>query len=208
MAAETGTKRAPARAREPDERMLADQVISVLRNAGFEIELQVAAGRRVLDIVTTRDIYGRKFRYGIELRRRGLSERELEYALRSFKVYNERWPDEPLSELWIVAGLLNLKPGRIYEYADARVFNFLEFTKFIGTFSAADKKVRRSTKVPRTKVGKAVQSNAKDIQLAIVALILQIDAKLEALDDYLPNDPDRDQAPQGDNRARKDEGGA
>jgi hypothetical protein len=172
--------------------MLSEQVVSALRNAGFEIELEVAAGRRRLDVVTTRDVLGRKFRYAIELRKTGLVEKELEYALRSFKVYNQHSPDEPLDELWIVVESLTVRPDKGFNNPKLRVLSFIEFIKFIGTFAAElrGKKARRSTKTPRTKVGKAVHSNAKEIQLAIAALILQIDAKLEGLRNYLANDPD------------------
>jgi hypothetical protein len=42
----------------------------------------------------------------------------------------------------------------------------------------------------RTRTGKAVQANEKEIQLAISGLMLQIEAKLEALRDERPNSPE------------------
>ena len=42
----------------------------------------------------------------------------------------------------------------------------------------------------KTRIGKSVQVNEKEIQLAISGLMLQIEAKLEALRDERPNSPD------------------
>jgi hypothetical protein len=69
-----------------------------------------------------------------------------------------------------------------------RIYTIDELQELLAPYSPAG---RRSAKASaRTKIGKATEANERDIQIAIAALILQIDSKLDDLRLERPNSDD------------------
>ena len=173
--------------RERTELDLQREVTAILTAAGWKV-IEEHQRRRQFggDILASRAELGRERRYAIECVLQVTDLKVHDYFSR-FQNWL-RQSEEPFTdfdEFWLVG----------YEYADAdkeirknpandRHFRTLDLNELRALFALP----RRGTKTKaRTKIGKAVEANKREIKLAVAGLILQIDAKIEALRDERPN---------------------
>ncbi|SFJ54119.1 hypothetical protein [Bradyrhizobium sp. cf659] len=137
------------------------------------------------DLLAIRSDLGQERRYVIDCTREvnpGSVKRAYEdfrYSLETSK----RTPD--FDEYWLVGPYIIGEPMRKRPNNDRRfrVFDLKHLEALLAT-----PKPKRGAAT--TRIGKAVRANEKEINLAINGLILQIDAKLEALNGERPNSDD------------------
>ena len=161
------------------------QVTAILTAAGWKV-IEKTEGRRRFggDILASRAELGRERRYAIEcvLQINNPTVQEYFSRFRSW-LHQSKEPFTDFDEFWLVG----------YEYADEAIkknhrdnrhFRALDLNELRALLSPS----RRGTKGrAHTKIGKAVEANEEEITLAVVGLILQINAKIELLRGERPN---------------------
>ena len=161
------------------------EVTAILTAAGWQVIQQRERRRRFRgDILASSTQLGRERRYAIEcvLEINGSKIQDYLGRYRNW-LQQSKEPFTDFDEFWLVG----------YEYAaepmsknpdDHRNFRVLDLNE-LRALIAPPSRVTKSK--ARTKIGKAVEANEKEISLAIAGLILQIDAKVEALESERPN---------------------
>ncbi|MGY2809579.1 hypothetical protein [Bradyrhizobium sp. USDA 4506] len=160
-------------------------VTAIFTEAGWEVLQLPAKGRTAFsaDLIVSRIDLGQERRYGIECTPT-IDKGKIEEHRRRFRkwVREVTYPRQMFDDYWLVG----------YEYADAvnrrnpdndrhfRTFDLRELRALVAT-------PRKKAIKSRTKIGKAVEANTKAIQVAIAALMLQIEGKLVVLRDDRPN---------------------
>jgi hypothetical protein len=136
------------------------------------------------DILASRVELGRKRRYAVQcvLQLDGSTVNDYFSRFRSW-VRQSKVPYEEFDEFWLVGQEYTDKPPRNNPGNDWH-FRALDLNELRALFVLS--RQERKSKA-RTKVGKAVEANEKEIQLAVTGLILQINAKIEVLGDERPN---------------------
>lgn len=162
------------------------EVVAILTAAGWKVVEQPREGRRRFagDILASRTELGRERRYAIECvpEINGPNVQDYFSRFRNW-VRQSKEPFTDFDEFWLVgyeyaAEAMRKNPG------NDRHFRTLDLNELRALFAPP----RRVTKSKaRTKIGKAVEANEKEINLAVAGLILQIDAKIEALRGERPN---------------------
>ncbi len=134
------------------------------------------------NVVVSREDLGSERRYAIQfvLRLDNQTVRDYFARFRNWLTQSKE-PFSQFDEFWLIG----------YEYdADARLpvgqrhFQVFDLNELRALF-ASPRRARRSK--ARTKIGKAIEANEQEITLAVVGLILQIDANIEKLNGERPN---------------------
>jgi hypothetical protein len=173
-------KKGVARKTEPQE--LRREVQSILTTAGWKVREQHDGHRRFgVDILASArtDLYTER-RCAIELVLE-INQRNIQDSYSRYLNWLGKRGFTEFDEFWLVG----------YDYtagsdgdSNDRHFRILD----LNALRAVVASTRRGTKgKARTKIGKAVEANEKEINLAIAGLILQVDAKIEALQGERPN---------------------
>jgi hypothetical protein len=167
---------------------LVRQITEVLRAGNVRV-LEEGKSRRMMgDLLISRTELGQERRYSIEIVLEISNEKIREHFGRFMNyVRQSKRPFQDFDEYWLVG----------YQYADEsmrkrpendRHFRVLDLEELRKLFA-----LPRSSKPKgkaQTKIGKAIETNEKEIKLAVAGLILQIDAKIETLKDHRPNSPE------------------
>jgi hypothetical protein len=163
------------------------EVTAILATAGWKVLLK--GHRRPTkrfggDILASRTELGRERRYAVEcvLQLDGQKVHDYFSRFRNW-VRQSKEPFKEFDEFWLIGQEYTDKPPR-NNPGDDRHFRALDLNELRALF-VLPRRERQSK--ARTKIGKAVEANNKEIQLAVAGLILQINAKIEALGDERPN---------------------
>jgi hypothetical protein len=160
------------------------EVIAILTTAGWKVIEQGENRRRFAgDILASRTELGRERRYTMVCVVEINDPKVQDYFSRFQNwVRQSKEPFTDFDEFWLVG----------YAYADDPMKNPRNNRHFrvldLGELRALLAPPRRGAKSrARTKIGKAVEAKEKEITLAVAGLILQIGAKIEALQGDRPN---------------------
>ncbi|MGJ4927175.1 hypothetical protein ACQR1I_18180 [Bradyrhizobium sp. HKCCYLS2038] len=170
---------------EFEKKMLLD-VVEIFRAAGWSVT--AAGGRRRFspDLVATRVELGRERRYGVELKFKldAITIREQRSRFQNW-LQQVKQPFQDFDEFWLVGTEYVGEPKELayIKEGNFRVFDLKELRAVVAP-------PRSKKSKSRTKIGKSVEANYKAIQVAIAALTLQIDGKIEVLADERPNSPE------------------
>jgi hypothetical protein len=164
------------------------EVTAILATAGWKVLLKEhrhPTKRFGGDILASRTELGRERRYAVEcvLQLDGPKVHDYFSRFRNW-VRQSKVPFEEFDEFWLVGQEYTDKPAPRNNPGNDRHFRALDLNELRALFFLPRR--GRESKA-RTKIGKAVEANEKEIQLAVAGLILQIDAKIEALGDERPN---------------------
>jgi hypothetical protein len=175
--------------RQLTEAYLASEVLEILERAGVNIIERDTSRRNAGDILASRRDIGFERRFAIEIIRE-INPETIKEQYSRFKNQlsnNKRLSFEEFDEYWVVGASFATEQLRRRPENDRRfhVVDVGEFRKLFTPPSARKTKTRA-----RTRIGQAVEASAKEINLAIAGLILQIDAKLEPLRRERPNSDD------------------
>jgi hypothetical protein len=168
------------------EAELAATVVEIFQAAKFKIVQKTRGRSEMGDLLAEREELGRDRRYAVELKEK-LSLRDANQLLQRFRshVRTSKIPFREVDEFWVVAGRVDGDARKIRgEYS--RQFRILDVDE-LRSILAVPRPVAKPTSKARTRIGKAVEADEKSIQLAVAALILQIDDKLEGLRNERPN---------------------
>jgi hypothetical protein len=174
----------PGRSRNTIEREhheLTTEVVKIFQAANFEIKQSPPRGRSPLgDFWAQREELKKPRVYAIEVKTR-LTFRDANQQRQRLRHYtrNSKVPFEDFNEFWVVAQRVDPN-ARAISGEFGLQFRVVDIAELRSIF-AVPKPPRSRPSKATTKIGKAVEANEKEITLAISALILQIDAKLEAL---------------------------
>jgi hypothetical protein len=179
--------------RETDGLHLEQEVIRLFKEAKFKVAGSDSYRSRIMgDIVAEHILLGRERRYAIEVVTRADATKIHEYASRLRNYARQaKEPFAEFDEFWLVAGEFPRGASKVRPIHD-RHFRALD----LGELKAVLAQLRPSLpKRPakssaRTKIGKAIEKNEKEIDLAVVGLLLQIDDKLQVLRNERPNSAD------------------
>jgi hypothetical protein len=164
------------------------EVSGIFAQAGFEvIEPPPKGGGVIGDFWAEREELKKKRRYAIELKEK-LSAREANAQLQRFRSYlrGSKSPFREFDEFWLVAEKVDSE-ARNMDGNFSRQFRVLDIKELQSILAVPPRSAKAKQGRATTKIGKAVEVNEKEINLAIAGLILQIDAKLEILRGELPN---------------------
>ncbi|MDA9520023.1 hypothetical protein XI06_06520 [Bradyrhizobium sp. CCBAU 11434] len=170
------------------ESQLVHQVTEILKAGKVRVLEQGKSRRMMGDLLASRTELGQERRYSIEVALEISNEKIREHFGR-FRNYvrQSKQPFQDFDEYWLVG----------YKYAGEAMRKRPENDRH---FRVLDLEELRTLFVPprspkpkgkaQTKIGKAIETNEKEILLAITGLILQIDSKIETLRDLRPNSPE------------------
>lgn len=153
--------------------------------AGWKVLQQRESRRRFAgDILASRTELGRERRYAIECVLEINGPKAHDYFSRFPNwVRQTKEPFADFDEFWLVGYEYATEPMRKNPGND-RHFRTLDLNE-LRTLLAPPGRGTKSK--ARAKIGKAVEANEKEINLAVAGLILQIDAKIQALRGERPN---------------------
>ncbi|MEH2489410.1 hypothetical protein [Bradyrhizobium sp. AZCC 2230] len=171
------------------EKDTVEYLTKLFEAAKFEIQREMDLGDRPrFDLVVSREELGRYRKFVVELvlvqDARGLVDKyeQLVSYSRSRKV-------QDIDEYWLVSNLSLPDRPRIHRsrFPNVRAFTVKELERMLARLSPKRSAPKGKAK---TKIGKAIEANEKEIVLAIEGLMLQVNDKLAKLRDERPNDPD------------------
>jgi len=167
---------------------MVQRLSDMLKAANFSVQHQLDLGSKGRpDLIAEREDLGMYRRYAIDVAIVNDPAR-LVGALNALQDYAETRKDADYDEYWLVSNLSYSQDNRRRRprYENVRAFAFKELERML--FRAnLKKRPPPKTGDARTATGKAIQAGEKEITLAISALILQIDDKLEKLGSERPN---------------------
>jgi hypothetical protein len=139
------------------------------------------------EFVMQRTGLGRDLNIAVDLMAHANARAMYDHARRAKSILNGAPPSLPLDEYWIIytQGDYNLIGYKFPQDRRIRILSLEELPKTL-----ALPRGRKPRPIARTKIGKALAANEKQIVLAIEALRLQIEDKIARLRDERPNDPD------------------
>ena len=165
--------------REHDEILF--EVSRIFAEAGFDVSEAPPKDNSFLgDFFADREELKKVRRYAVEIKEK-LSARDANAQLQRFRNYvrGAKIPFREFDEFWVVARRLDTD-ARTIGRDFSRQFRILDVSE-LRSILAKPKPPKTKQGRAQTKIGKAVEANEKEINLAIAGLILQIDAKLEVL---------------------------
>lgn len=168
-----------------------EYVSGLFRSAKFEVQHELALGRKGdIDLVVGREDLGTYRKYAIVIalvRDAGdlVAKYEQLHNYAASKKTNE------FDEFWLVSNLSTPERPRmrIPRHRNVRAFALKELERMLARENPKPRAAPKAGKA-KTKIGKALEANEKEILLAVVGLMLQIDAKIEALRGERPNSDD------------------
>jgi hypothetical protein len=170
------------------EANLAREISEVLRRGGLRVLDRDRSRGLMGDLLVTRPDLGRERRFTIEIVLEINNEKIQEHFTRYRNyVRQTKQPFAEFDEYWLVGYRYAHEPMRKRPGND-RHFRVLDLDELQKLFAPPPS--RKSKGNARTKVGKAVEANEKEILLAVAALMLQIEDKLTVLRAEFPNYPE------------------
>jgi hypothetical protein len=170
----------------PNEKQVRDELTRTLKAAKWRVE-ERSPKRRIDpgEMIAVRNDMGRERRYLIDI----VAEINPPKIRNHYEKYRHlRSRKEPYSEFdeyWLVGPYYIGEPMRKNPGND-RHFRTLNLVELRALFAQPKSKRGKA----RTKIGKAIEANEKEVVLAVEALKLQIEDKLARLQDERPNDPE------------------
>ncbi len=169
------------------EAELRDRVVAILRAAKWRVEERSPNRRRDPgELVAVRNDMGRERRYLIDCVAE-INPPKIRNHYDKYRHYvrSRKEPYSEFDEYWLVGPYYVGEPMRKNPGND-RHFRTLDYVELRTLFATPKPRKGKA----RTKIGKAIEANEKEIVLAIAALELQIEDKLAKLRDERPNDPE------------------
>ncbi|QQO16703.1 hypothetical protein JJB99_11355 [Bradyrhizobium diazoefficiens] len=161
------------------------QIAALFEAANWSASRLPDGGRtRPGDLLVKRNDLGRERRYIIDAVSE-INPPRLRQAFEDFRHSIEQKKEPDFDEYWLVGQYFIGEPMRKMPRNDRR-FRALDLKQLRELLAIPKPKKSKAS----TRLGKAVLANEKEIYLAIAGLILQIEAKLEALRGELPNSDD------------------
>jgi PAS domain-containing protein len=173
---------------EHEKAELASKVVEIFEAANFRVVQKMRQGRLEMgDLLVEREELGRDRRYAIELKDK-LGLRDANQLLQRFRSHarTSKVPFKEFDEFWVVAQRVD-RDARSIRNENSPQFRVLGIDELREILAVARLPKAKQAGKARTRIGKAVEANEKGIQLAIAALILQIEDKLEGLGNEWPN---------------------
>jgi len=175
---------------QTDEQQMVWRLSDMLRAANFDIQHQLDLGKSAKpDLVAEREDLGRHRRYAIDVFIASDAE-QLVSALDTLQEFAERQKDSDFDEYWLVSNFsypyLSRRHKRL-RHENVRAFEFKELERMLLRQTPKKRPPKPKTGKAATKIGQAVEANEKEISLAVSGLILQIDEKLDRLENERPN---------------------
>jgi hypothetical protein len=181
----------PAAGYDAGEQKTLEYLTQLFEAANFQIQAELDLGGRAYpDMVVGREDLGRYRHYGIELALVKDSNTLKQKLNRLNQYVATAKRRHVFEEFWFVSNLSVPKGVQLRKnHPQVRAFTIKEIELMLAKLSPKAATKPKTGKA-KTKVGKAVEANEREIRLAISGLILQIDAKIEALRDQRPNSPE------------------
>ena len=177
--------------RNEDDARLEQEVTRLFKEAKFKIISGATFRRMTGDIVVEHPLLGRKRRYAIEFVAQATDKQINERAAR-FENYvrQSKRPFAEFDEFWLVTDKFTGDIDYTMPHIPRQFRAFdLEGLKAV---LAQDRppKQKPTDRTARTKIGRSIEKNEKEIDLAIAGLLLQLDDKLTGLRNERPNSDD------------------
>jgi hypothetical protein len=176
-----------------DDALLASKVVQIFQAANFRVVQKMRQGRLEMgDLLVEREELGRDRRYAVELKEK-LNLRDANQLLQGFRnhVRTSKIPFREFDEFWVVANRVD-KDARKISVENSRQFRILDIEELRSILAVARPSAGETSASgkARTKIGKAIVANEKEIVLAVASLMLQIEDKLTVLGAERPNSPE------------------
>jgi hypothetical protein len=171
-----------------EEKRFVEQVSALLEAAKFEVQHEFDLGKTgTIDLVFGRDDLGTYRRYAIEVALVQNAD-QLIAKFDQLHRYAAAKKSSEFDEYWLVSNLSYPERPRmrVHNRRNVRAFALKELERLLDRSKPKPRAVPKTGKA-RSKIGKAVETNEQEINLAIAGLVLQIDAKIEALRGERPN---------------------
>jgi hypothetical protein len=165
------------------------EVFTILEANQWKVLERAKNSRRFSgDILAERTELGWERRYAIEcvLELNNAKIQDHYSRLKNF-IRQSKQPFAEFDEYWLVGYAYADQPMRKRPEND-RHFRVLDLEELRKLFAKPPSRKPKGT--ARTKIGKAVETNEKEIMLSVAALMLQIEEKLTVLRGEMPNHPD------------------
>lgn len=171
------------------EMRLEQEVVDLLKDANFKI-LDAGSFRRMMgDFVAEHTLLGKERRYAIEIAALA-DDAKIRAAAAQIRNYasQSKQPYADFDEFWVVTDEFAKGTGD-KQVSDRRVraLDLRQLRAVLAELEPQRVPPSRSKATPRTKIGKALKANEREIDLAIAGLLLQIEEKLADLKNERPN---------------------
>jgi len=174
--------------RDAEEFHLENAVSRLFKDAKFDVR-QTKGIRTETDIIVTLIEFGRPRRYAVEVVADLTSKQAQGYVSRFMKQLSNPGKNDAFDEYWLITNRLidrSIRSNREQYHPRIRILDIDELEKLLAPYRRPRRAAPKAGK-SKTKIGKAVEANEKEILLAVAGLVLQIDAKIEALRSERPN---------------------
>jgi hypothetical protein len=175
--------------KEARETRLEREVIELLTEAKFKI-LKTDSFRRMMgDFVAEHTLLGKERRYAIEIVAQADDAKIQVYAdrVRNYAAQSKQ-PFADFDEFWVITDEFDKGgKGRHVNNRHVRALDLRELKAVLAELQSPSIRKSRSKGNARTKIGKALEANESEIDLAIAGLLLQIEDKLAGLKNERPN---------------------
>ncbi len=176
-----------------DEALLTSKVVEIFEAANFKVAQKMRQGRPEMgDLLVEREELGRDRRYSVELKEK-LSLRDANQLLQRFRnhIRTSKIPFREFDEFWVVANRID-RDARKISVENSRQFRILDIEELHSILAVARPLMGKTpaTSQARTKIGRAVVANEKELVLAVASMMLQIEDKLTVLRAERPNSLD------------------
>lgn len=179
--------------REAGEIRFELEVIELLKEAKFKVLPSGSFRRMMGDFVAEHVLLGRERRYAIEVLTHANVAKIQEYAdrVQNYAAQSKQ-PFADFDEFWVVTDKFaaGSAKGRLVGNRHFRALDVRELKGILAQLTSPANSKSRPKKKARTKIGKAIEENETEIDLAIAGLILQIEDKLAVLRTERPNSDD------------------
>lgn len=159
------------------------EVTALLRKAGWKVAETRNSRKYGGDLIASRLELGRERRYAIECVQE-IDNRTLRDQVSRFRnwIRQSKQPFAEFDEFWLVGYSAPKLKGGYPE--DDRHFRALELGELRALLMPSS---RMSRNKARTKIGKSIEANHREITLAVASLVLQLEDIIKSLDGERPN---------------------
>jgi hypothetical protein len=172
-----------------DEALLTSNAVEIFEAANFKVARMGKGRLEMGDLLVEREELGRDRRYAVEFKEK-LSLRDANQLLQKFRnhIRTSKIPFREFDEFWVVANRVD-RDARKISVENSRQFRILDIEELRSILAVARPPAGKASAsgMARTKIGKAVLANQKDIVLAVASLMLQIEDRLTGLRAERPN---------------------
>lgn len=173
---------------DAEEFHLDNEASRLFRDAKFDVR-QTKGIRSEADLIVTHTEVGRRRRYAVEVVADLTSKRAQDYVKRFMKPISNPGKIDVFDEYWLITNRLvdrAIRENREHYHPRIRILDIGELKKLLAPYRPPGPSAPKARK-GKTKIGKTVEANEKEIVLAVAGLVLQIDAKIETLRAERPN---------------------